>query len=232
VQPLSPCQQNLFDEHLNWAVQIARNIARKMPTAFDPEDLVQAGRIGLWKAVHKFNPKRGIPFQGFAYCYVRGEIMMRCRRRSWKEATTHDELTKQEVDPRPLQDEQLHSQADELMDERRLLLVRSLAALLPAAQCEAVRGILAGASRDELATAMGLSRQRLWLLLNAAATRLRNMRPQLSEPQPQRPRSSSPAFVPMHPPLRTVSMSEQPVPSEAEQGKKAFCTKSVHGLIR
>ena len=66
----------------------------------------------------------------------------------------HDELTKQEVDPRPLQDEQLHSQADELTDERRLMLVRSLAALLPDAQCQVVRGILAGASRDELAAAL------------------------------------------------------------------------------
>jgi DNA-directed RNA polymerase specialized sigma subunit len=66
VQPLSPHQQNLFDEHLNWAVNITRNIVRKMPTAFDPEDLIQAGRIGLWKAVQKFNPKRGIPFQGCA----------------------------------------------------------------------------------------------------------------------------------------------------------------------
>jgi hypothetical protein len=39
--------------------------------------------------------------------------MMVVRRRGWKEAM-HDELDLHEVDPRPLQDEQLHSQADEV----------------------------------------------------------------------------------------------------------------------
>ena len=228
MQPLSPRQQNLFDEHLNWAVQIARNIARKMPTAFDPDDLVQAGRIGLWKAVQKFNPNRGIPFQGFAYCYVRGEIMMHVRRRSWKEATMHNELTQQEVDPRPLPDEQLQTQADELGDERRLLLIKSLTAMLPAVQCEAVRGILEGASVDDLAAAMKLSRQRLHLTLNAAAKRMRNMHPQLSGPPrtQSQPHQNSPVFGPVRPPLRAASESCDP--SEAEQGKKGFCTKSVH----
>ena len=201
---LSPRQQNLFDEHLNWAVSIARNIARKMPSAFDPEDLVQASRIGLWKAVQKFNPERGIPFQGFAYCYVRGEIMMHVRRRSWKEATMHDELTKQEVDPRPLPDEQLRIQGDDLTYERSRLLAASLTVLLPTPQCEAVRGILEGASVEDLAATMKLSRQRVHLTLNAAAKRMRNMQPQLSEPEPQRPRPSSPAFVPVRPPLRSA----------------------------
>ena len=72
-KPLSKKQQALFDSNLSWAVNIARNIARRMPRAFDPEDLIQAARIGLWKAVRKFQEKRGIPFQGFAYCYVRGD---------------------------------------------------------------------------------------------------------------------------------------------------------------
>jgi RNA polymerase sigma factor (sigma-70 family) len=209
VQPLSPGQQNLFDEHLNWAVQIGRNIARKMPTAFDPEDLIQAALIGLWKAVQKFNPNRGIPFQGCAYLYVRGEIVMHVRRRNWKDAM-HDELNIEYPDTRPLPDQNLQLQADELADERRILLIKSLTALLPAAeQGEAVRGILAGASVEDLAATMKISRQRLHLTLKAAAARIRNMQPQLSEPPKTQSRShqNSPVFGPVRPPLRAASES-------------------------
>ena len=222
MQPLSPGQQNLFDEHLNWAVQIGRNIARKMPTAFDPEDLIQAALIGLWKAVQKFNPNRGIPFQGCAYLYVRGEIFMHCRRRNWKDAM-HDELNIAYPDPRPLPDEQFRIQGDDLTYERRRLLIKSLTALLPAAeQGEAVRGILAGASVEDLAATMKLSRQRVHLTLNAAAKRMRNMQPQLSEPEPQRPRPSSPAFVPVRPPLRSAPGPHVAMPCAGHPMKGAF----------
>lgn len=55
---------------------LARCVASRMATqCSDPlEDLAQIARIGLIKAIEKFNPHAGAAFSSFAVPYIRGEI--------------------------------------------------------------------------------------------------------------------------------------------------------------
>jgi RNA polymerase sigma factor (sigma-70 family) len=79
----------LFEEHLSWAAAIAKNVHRKLPPSFDIDDLTQEAHIALWRRCQLYDPQneRGVPFQGYAYVYVRGACLMHCRRRNWREAT-------------------------------------------------------------------------------------------------------------------------------------------------
>jgi DNA-directed RNA polymerase specialized sigma subunit len=59
----------LFDEHL-WLVRLLyhrwQGDWRAQMAGCEPEDLLQAGRLGLWVATRKFDPKRGLTFQAIA----------------------------------------------------------------------------------------------------------------------------------------------------------------------
>ena len=85
-------QSRLFDAHLRWAEGVGRSTAGKLPDCFDVNEMEQAGRIGLMKAVRAgYDPKRGVPFVGFAHPYVQGECWMAIRRREYVERT-HAEI--------------------------------------------------------------------------------------------------------------------------------------------
>lgn len=54
------------------ALAIAHRWARQCPEPV--EDLAQIGRIGLIKAIQKFDPTKGVAFSSFAVPYISGEI--------------------------------------------------------------------------------------------------------------------------------------------------------------
>ena len=58
-----------------------RALARAMAGGNDVlvDELTQAGRIGLWKAIQKFDPTLGIPLPKFAAAYVRGQMLSALR---------------------------------------------------------------------------------------------------------------------------------------------------------
>lgn len=94
----------LFTEHLDWAVEIAASVKRKLPPSFDIEDLQQTARIEHWKRCESYDPKSGVPYRAYAYVWIRGAVLMSCRRRNYTD-NTHQELDGVHIDKRPLQDE-------------------------------------------------------------------------------------------------------------------------------
>ena len=56
---------------------------QKKLCAVEYQDLVQHGRIGLLKAIERFDPKEGHAFSSFAVPYIRGEIQHFLRDHGW-----------------------------------------------------------------------------------------------------------------------------------------------------
>ncbi|MBE3589685.1 MAG: sigma-70 family RNA polymerase sigma factor [Firmicutes bacterium] len=53
---------------------LVHHVVRRFPGAADPEDLVQAGVLGLIQALSRFDPHRGASFSSFAVPYILGEV--------------------------------------------------------------------------------------------------------------------------------------------------------------
>lgn len=64
-------QQLLVKSNLRFAVQVAKQY---QGMGLEIEDLIQVANLGLFEAVKRFDPTRGIKFISFAVWYVRAEL--------------------------------------------------------------------------------------------------------------------------------------------------------------
>ena len=64
-------QQSLVKSNLRFAVQVAKQY---QGMGLEIEDLIQVANLGLFEAVKRFDPTRGIKFISFAVWYVRAEL--------------------------------------------------------------------------------------------------------------------------------------------------------------
>jgi RNA polymerase sigma-B factor len=63
---------------------LARTLARRYSHTSEPyEDLCQVAQLGLLKAIQRFDPTRGFPFQSFAIPTILGELRRYFRNSSW-----------------------------------------------------------------------------------------------------------------------------------------------------
>lgn len=73
-------RNEIVEGNLDIAVQEARRFANRGEPL---DDLVQVARIGLLKAVERFNPEIGVPFAAYARPTVAGELRRHFRDRTW-----------------------------------------------------------------------------------------------------------------------------------------------------
>ena len=64
-------EQLLVKSNLRFAVQVAKQY---QGMGLEIEDLIQVANLGLFEAVKRFDPTRGIKFISFAVWYVRAEL--------------------------------------------------------------------------------------------------------------------------------------------------------------
>ena len=64
-------QNRMVEAHLRFVIQVARQY---QGMGLQLEDLIAFGNIGLFEAVERFNPERGVKFITFAVWYIRAEI--------------------------------------------------------------------------------------------------------------------------------------------------------------
>ena len=70
----------LVEQHL----PLVRHFARRYAGRGEPlDDLLQAGSVGLVKAVDRFDPGRGLEFSTYAAPTILGEIRRHFRDRTW-----------------------------------------------------------------------------------------------------------------------------------------------------
>lgn len=53
----------------------AHNVANKIDYRLQPEELLGSGYQGLRRAIERYDPDRGVPFQGYAWTRIRGSIL-------------------------------------------------------------------------------------------------------------------------------------------------------------
>ncbi|HKW79100.1 MAG TPA: sigma-70 family RNA polymerase sigma factor [Candidatus Limnocylindria bacterium] len=62
---------------------LARNVARRAPMTSalaDADDMTSAATLGLIDAIDRFEPGRGVPFEGYAVLRIRGAVIDELRR--------------------------------------------------------------------------------------------------------------------------------------------------------
>ena len=84
--------EKLIENNMGLVMSIVNSFHPKAQTERD--DYLQAGRIGLWKALKKFNPAQGNVLSTYAWNPIRWEIIKEIRSKTGKAATfnfsTHD----------------------------------------------------------------------------------------------------------------------------------------------
>lgn len=70
----------LIEQYLPLASRIAHGMNVPVGAVASPDDLESAGVIGLIDAVDRFDPERGVPFEGYASLRIRGAVLDEVRR--------------------------------------------------------------------------------------------------------------------------------------------------------
>lgn len=74
-------RERMILQNLGLVNRIVARLIPELPRCVDREDLVSTGILGLIKAVDRFDPSRGVKFETYASCLIRGEIMESLRER-------------------------------------------------------------------------------------------------------------------------------------------------------
>ncbi len=85
-QSSSPTREAFLTQHFGLVHHVARQMANRLSTQADLDELISAGSVGLVQAVDSFDRKRGLSFSTYAVPRIRGAIL--------------DELRKQDHVPR------------------------------------------------------------------------------------------------------------------------------------
>src|SRR2546426_5871536 len=70
----------LIERHVPLATRIAHGMNVPVGAVAGPDDLESAALIGLIDAVDRFDPERGVPFEGYASLRIRGAVLDEVRR--------------------------------------------------------------------------------------------------------------------------------------------------------
>jgi RNA polymerase sigma factor (sigma-70 family) len=137
------------------------------------EEALQAGRIGLWRAIEGYDPQRGTRFSTYAYPAIIRQVWDAVRRKcAWERRQVPEELLGVYFEASSA-DERQEAEWEEV--EERL---RGMVAGLPERQAEVIRRRygLEGQARETLAEIGGewhVSRQRVYQIEEAALIWLR-----------------------------------------------------------
>ena len=79
-RPAHRARSVLLTEHVGLVHHVARQLARRLSSAADLEEMVSAGMVGLIQAADTFDTSRGLSFSTYAVPRIRGAILDELRR--------------------------------------------------------------------------------------------------------------------------------------------------------
>src|SRR5687768_3556644 len=80
-QSSSVARDAFLTEHLGLVHHVARQMANRLSTQAELDELISAGSVGLLQAVDSFDRKRGLSFSTYAVPRIRGAILDELRKR-------------------------------------------------------------------------------------------------------------------------------------------------------
>ncbi len=96
IQQAQNKNEQIAIEYAPVVKHIALKLSARLPSGYEPDDLIQAGMIGLLEAIERFDPKRGVKFKTFAEFRVRGAMLDELRARDWIPRSVRDNSSKLE----------------------------------------------------------------------------------------------------------------------------------------
>lgn len=125
---------------------IAFAMIRKLSSLVDVDDLIQAGAIGLMKAVDNFDPSRDLQFSTYATTVIRGHMFDQLRNESWVPRLVMKAAKQIRVASETLVDELGREPTDQELADRlevslgRLAWLRKEAEILEIGSLDATKG--------------------------------------------------------------------------------------------
>ncbi|MEL6713326.1 MAG: sigma-70 family RNA polymerase sigma factor [Planctomycetota bacterium] len=81
--PSEELRNALVVEYQALLQQIVRRFAARLPRSVDRGDLVTAANVGLIRAIHGFDPERGVRFESYCELRVKGSLLDELRSQDW-----------------------------------------------------------------------------------------------------------------------------------------------------
>lgn len=76
-------RRRVIEHHAALVRGVGAKLAVRLPSSIELSDLVQAGTFGLMEAVDRFDPTRGVRFEGYAAQRIRGAMLDELRSQDW-----------------------------------------------------------------------------------------------------------------------------------------------------
>src|SRR5690606_40080751 len=77
-------RQEAIEQYGTMVRRVAHQMVARLPPNVDVDDLIQAGMIGLFDAMSRYDPAGGAQFETFALQRVRGAMLDELRGADWK----------------------------------------------------------------------------------------------------------------------------------------------------
>lgn len=85
-------RRRLVAHHASLVRGVGAKLAVRLPASIELADLLQSGTFGLMEAVDRFDPARGVRFEGYAAQRVRGAMLDELRSQDWVPRTVRSRI--------------------------------------------------------------------------------------------------------------------------------------------
>jgi len=86
---VQPCKDDLVTKYAPLVKRIAYHLISRLPPSVQPDDLIQAGMIGLLEASRNYNSDQGASFETYSGIRIRGAMLDEIRKNDWAPRSVH-----------------------------------------------------------------------------------------------------------------------------------------------
>ena len=84
----------LLTQHMPLVKRLAHHMKAKLPPSVEVDDLIQAGMIGLFDAISRYEETHGAQFETYAVLRIRGAMLDELRNSDWLPRSTRQNMRK------------------------------------------------------------------------------------------------------------------------------------------